>query len=187
MNFINSIMILAIAVSCQDQSKTSVKQGIAEVNGTQLYYEMAGKGQPIVLIHGNGVDSRQWNDQFMALASNFQVVRYDVRGFGKSAMPVLEEKYSHHGDLKALLDYLDIKKAHICGSTDFCLAWPEYYLSLISAGPWVFGYHSPAAKDLYSVMDSVGKVFKKDGAKAAMEHWIGNTVFSNSFQDAKTR
>ena len=95
------LMILAIAVSCQDQSKTSVKEGIAEVNGTQLYYEMAGKGQPIVLIHGNGVDSRQWNDQFMALASNFQVVRYDVRGFGKSAMPVLEEKYSHHDDLKA--------------------------------------------------------------------------------------
>jgi pimeloyl-ACP methyl ester carboxylesterase len=70
---------------------------------------------------------------------------------------------------------------------DFCLAWPEYSLSLISAGPWVFGYYSPAAKDLYSVMDSVGKVFKKDGAKAAMEHWIGNDVFSNSFQNAKTK
>ena len=59
-----------------------VKKGFAEVNDTRLYYEIVGRGHPLVLVHGFSVDNRVWDDQFEALAKRFRVLRYDVRGFG---------------------------------------------------------------------------------------------------------
>jgi len=56
--------------------------GIAAVNGTTLFYEMAGAGHPWVLIHGHLLDRRSWDDQFALFAQHFQVIRYDQRGFG---------------------------------------------------------------------------------------------------------
>lgn len=38
--------------------------GFAEVNGTRLYYEVAGSGRPLVLIHGFSLDTCMWDDQF---------------------------------------------------------------------------------------------------------------------------
>ncbi len=117
---------------------SSIKSGYAEVNGTKLYYEVAGGGEPIVLIHGFTFDTRMWDDQFKEFSKQYRVIRYDVRGFGKSSTPNEGEPYSHHGDLKALLDYLDIKKAHILGlsmggsiAINFTLEYPDYATSLI--------------------------------------------------------
>ena len=60
--------------------------GFAEVSGTRLYYEDAGSGQPVVFIGvGGGMDHRLWDDQFPVFARRFRVVRYDIRGWGKSA------------------------------------------------------------------------------------------------------
>src|SRR5688500_3428502 len=59
--------------------------GFAEVNGTRLYYETAGRGLEVVLIHGGLVDSRLWDEQVGTLSKRFRVVRYDLRGYGRSA------------------------------------------------------------------------------------------------------
>ncbi len=90
------------------------QQGIAEVNGTGLYYEIAGSGYPLVLIHGFGLDTRMWDDQFEAFARHYRVVRYDMRGYGKSVPPT-DESYSQTDDLKALLEHLRIDRAHVFG------------------------------------------------------------------------
>ena len=58
-----------------------VSSGYADVDGTRLYYELAGEGDPVVLIHGNFGDRRHWDDQFSALAEGCTVLRYDCRGF----------------------------------------------------------------------------------------------------------
>jgi len=86
----------------------------AEVNGTRLYYEVAGSGQALVLIHGFSTDCRQWKDQIEFFKSDYKVICYDMRGFGKSTVPS-GMNYSHAEDLRALLDHLDIEKAHILG------------------------------------------------------------------------
>ena len=86
-----------------------VQQGLAEVNGARLYYEVAGSGHPLVLIHAYALDTRMWDSQFEEFAQRYQVVRYDVRGFGRSAPPT-EESYSHVEDLKALLDLLSLPR-----------------------------------------------------------------------------
>src|SRR5689334_13901882 len=89
-----------------------VTQGFAEVNGTQLYYEMAGQGEPLVLIHGRLLHSGQWDEQFLEFAQHYRVIRHDVRGFGKSRM---RDSGSDVEDLRALLDYLHIDHAHLLG------------------------------------------------------------------------
>ena len=55
------------------------QSGIADVNGTRLYFERAGSGAPVVLLHGGNLDSRMWDDQFVPLSRAFTVVRYDIR------------------------------------------------------------------------------------------------------------
>lgn len=59
--------------------------GFAPVRGGRLHYEIAGTGDPIVFVHGNEGDCRHWDAQFEAFAKEFRVVRYDVRGFGRSS------------------------------------------------------------------------------------------------------
>ena len=48
------------------------QEQFAEVNGTRLYYEVAGTGYPLVLIHGFACDTTYWDDQFEAFAKILQ-------------------------------------------------------------------------------------------------------------------
>ena len=78
-----------------------VTTGTLAHNGGDLHWEAAGAGQPVVLVHGFSLDRRMWDDQFAPLAEHFRVVRYDLRGFGKSSVP--NGPYSHVDDLAALV------------------------------------------------------------------------------------
>ena len=74
----------------EETEEIQIETGYAEVNNTRLYYEVAGSGDAILLIHGNGGDRRHWDEQFEVFAKDYKVVRFDVRGFGKSAKPANE-------------------------------------------------------------------------------------------------
>jgi pimeloyl-ACP methyl ester carboxylesterase len=63
-----------------DEIRTNA--GFVEVRGAPLYYEDAGTGSALVLIHEGIADSRMYDDQFDALARHYRVVRYDLHGFG---------------------------------------------------------------------------------------------------------
>ena len=79
-----------------------VETAYADLNGTRLYYELAGAGDALVLVHGFGLDRRMWDSQFTAFAEQWRVVRYDLRGFGRSAPLVAGRAYRHIDDLVAL-------------------------------------------------------------------------------------
>lgn len=116
-----------------------MKHGVLNVNEANLYYEIKGDGSPIVFISGGGVmDRRCWDDQFESFARYNKVIRYDIRGLGKSSRPT--EQFSHSDDLYALLKSLEITKAHIVGlsaggaiAIDFTLEHPEMVDRLILA------------------------------------------------------
>ncbi|NTU85467.1 MAG: alpha/beta fold hydrolase, partial [Chloroflexales bacterium] len=57
------------------------------VDDTQVYYERAGAGEPVLLIHGLGSSVRDWELQVPALAAQYQVIAADLRGHGRSAKP----------------------------------------------------------------------------------------------------
>ncbi|HEU5011037.1 MAG TPA: alpha/beta fold hydrolase [Roseiflexaceae bacterium] len=110
--------------------------GYADVNGARLYYEAAGEGHPLVLIHAGICDSRMWDEQVVVFAPHFRVIRYDVRGFGRSRMP--DGPFAQHQDLHALLACLEVKRAHIIGvsmactiALEFALAYPDMVSSLV--------------------------------------------------------
>jgi 3-oxoadipate enol-lactonase len=153
------------------------RSGFAEVNGTRLYYETAGTGDAIVLLHGLAADSRYWQVLFDALAQHYQVVRYDLRGFGQSALPT-SEPYTHADDLRALLDFLAIKRAHVLGNSfggvnaiNFALAYPAMTRSLILVGNEVQGAEGlpPATAVEDAAWAAVFAVLKQGDKRAAAE------------------
>ena len=80
-----TVLSVLLAGILAQGAMAAVQTGIAEVNGTKLYYEMAGSGRVIILLHGGAVDRRAWDDQFTEFAAKYKVIRYDLRGAGKSA------------------------------------------------------------------------------------------------------
>jgi len=118
--------------------------GKADINGAQLYYEVKGTGQPLLLVHAGVADSRMWEAQFEAFSEAYQAIRFDLRGFGRSNMP--SGSFSNHKDVRALLDFLGIEKAFLLGisfggliALDFTLAYPDYVQALILGAPSVSG------------------------------------------------
>src|ERR1700754_1180530 len=59
----------------------------ADVNGVKLHYLVAGKGDPVVLLHGFAETSHMWRPLIAKLAANYTVIAPDLRGFGQSASP----------------------------------------------------------------------------------------------------
>jgi 3-oxoadipate enol-lactonase len=122
------------------------QRSITDVNRTQLHYEVAGTGDPVVFVHGFGGDLRIWDAQFPVFAQRYRVLRYDIRGHGKSALPT-SEPYAHADDLKALLDHCEISRAHVIGlsmggeiAVNFALAYPERVESLVLVGSSLGGF-----------------------------------------------
>lgn len=180
--------------------KTNIDSGFASVNGTKLYYEIAGKGDPLVLIHGSFGDRRFWTYQFNSLSKKFKVICYDVRGFGKSALPDSNESYTDAADLDALMQYLKIEKAHICGlslgsiiAIDLALAYPQRCISLILIGPRVAGdatdeYKSANGDSIRAIIAKTTAIARSQGAKAATDFlWTGNHAMGRTVISPETK
>lgn len=101
-------------------------------------YSRAGRGRPIVLLHGLGMRASIWSPQVEALARDYDVVTFDMLGHGGSSLPPEDAVLSDYSDqLLSLLDGLGIAAAHIVGhsmgaliSLEFALAHPERVLSI---------------------------------------------------------
>ena len=162
-------------------------QGFADVNGTRLYYETAGAGRSIVLVHAFTFDTRMWDDQFEPFAQHYQIIRYDIRGYGKSAVPT-EEAYYHADDLKGLLDHLGIERAHVLGlslgaaiATEFAVAYPQMTSALIAADPVLWGYRwSPESEELLGRIWEAGQT---SGVEAARAVWLAHPFFAPALRN----
>lgn len=128
-----------------------VKQGYVEFEHTKLYYEEAGEGEPLILIHGHSFDNSEWDPQFLNLSRNFRVIRYDCRGYGRSSNPVEGEEFLHANDLVTLMDSLNIDKAHLVGLsmggfivTDMIAIHEDRILSAVAASGDIFPVPGPS-------------------------------------------
>jgi len=123
--------------------KHQSQSGFISIHNAKLYYEVAGMGTPLVMIHAGVADSRMWNNEFAYFAQSNQVIRYDMRGYGKSE-PV-EGEFSHLSDLDLLLETLGIHEPIVimgCSmggglAMDFALTYPSKVkaLVMIDSGP----------------------------------------------------
>lgn len=194
--------MVSLSVVAKEAQYKIADSGYAHVTGTNLYYEIAGHGEAIVFVHGSFGDRRHWDLQFFELSKRYKVLRYDLRGFGRSANPDTGTVYRDADDLSALMEYLKIPKAHICGLSsgsfvvfDFALAYPEKCISLIPIGPRVAGdeadeYKTPATDSLRKAVAIVIDILKTRGKKEAVDLlWNGNNALANSVrsEDARKR
>jgi pimeloyl-ACP methyl ester carboxylesterase len=87
------------------------------VNDLDHYYEQHGEGPSLVFVHGAFVDSRMWDPQLKHFSTEYRVLRYDLRGHGRTGPSELK-KYSidtFADDLSDLLDALEIENPIVCG------------------------------------------------------------------------
>ena len=89
----------------------------ALVNGINIHYVQIGKGPDLVLIHGIASNLGQWQLSILpALAEEFRVTMYDLRGHGYSDMPLRGYTPDHMvNDFSGLMDYLHVERAFILG------------------------------------------------------------------------
>ena len=135
------VLIAMVLVPINEVMGKKPLSGLAEVNGGSLYYEVKGEGFPVVLVSGGGIlDRRGWDEQFPVFARHFKVIRYDVRGIGKSSRPT--GPFSHSDDLYRLLKFLGVKRVHVVAlsvggamAIDFTLEHPDFVDHLVLAAP----------------------------------------------------
>ena len=122
-----------------------IQTGFADINGSKLFYEVAGNGPVLVLAHAGIADSRMWDDQLPVFAQNYRVIRFDFRGYGRSTSN--GGPFFLHEDLCQLLRFLHVERADLIGCSlggrviiDLALAYPEMVNSLVVAGSGLGGY-----------------------------------------------
>lgn len=139
------------------------------LNNSVIYYEVYGKGQPLLLLHGNGQSISAFYRQIEPLSKHYQVIAVDTRAQGKSRDSLNHDlKYElFASDMKQLLDSLQLKKVNVVGWSDggitalmMALKYPKYVNKIAVMGANLFpegiapgtlqdfqkNYH-PASKD----------------------------------------
>jgi 3-oxoadipate enol-lactonase len=155
--------------------------GMVAVNGTHLYYEQAGSGHPLVLIHGFTLNTQMWEDQFAVFARHYRVIRYDMRGFGRSALPT-EELFTAVDDLRALLDALGVSCTFVLGlsrggsvAIDFALAHPERTCALVLVDPALGGW--PWSEAFSQSMRELEIAARTQDVDKARQSWLAHPFF----------
>ncbi|MFI5268216.1 MAG: alpha/beta fold hydrolase [Chloroflexota bacterium] len=116
----------------------------ANVNGLDLYYEVAGDGFPVVFCHEFAGDHRSWAPQVRYFSRLYRCVTYSQRGYPPSAIPARAEEYSEDlliEDLRGLFREMGIEQAHVVGFSmggsvvlNFGIRYPELCRSIVAAG-----------------------------------------------------
>lgn len=107
---------LALTASVQAQTSVKITDRFANVNGVRLHYLVAGKGEPVILLHGYAQTSRMWRPLIIELSKTRSVIAPDLRGFGQSSKPNSGyEKKTMAQDVHALATSLGYQRATIVG------------------------------------------------------------------------
>ncbi|MGG1658208.1 alpha/beta fold hydrolase [Brevibacillus sp. NRS-1366] len=145
--------------------------GFVTVKEADIYYEIAGKGNSIVFLHGAPLDSRMWEPQMDALSKQFQVIRFDLRGLGKTKDPGFP--FTLYEDIHSLLQTLQIEKASFVGASfgsyvgvEFALAYPEMVERLVLVCP---GGFEPPSEDRQQWFKKMTEAFHHGNIEEALD------------------
>ena len=170
---------------------------VIKVNGIDLYYEVHGEGEPLLLIMGYGSNSGHWFVILPRLATRFKTIIFDNRGTGRSGKP--EIPYTADmmvGDAVGLLDALDVESAHVFGvsmggmiAQEIALGHPSRVKKLILGCTSCGGPHS-----IGSTPEATAFLFDPERAKLSDEEralstvpWLWNQDFIDKHPEAVER
>jgi pimeloyl-ACP methyl ester carboxylesterase len=160
---------------------------VLNYNNGKINYNVTGEGDPIVLIHGFGLDSRIWEKQVEQLSKTNKVITYDLRGFGKSSIP--NGKYSHTEDLHELLKELGIQKAKIVGhsfggeiAVEYALEYPNEVNNLVLISPSLRGVKGDTSE--WEALEELGKT---GNIEALRKRILENPLFKNLKEGSRVK
>jgi len=119
-----------------------------------LHHEVAGEGPAVVFVHAGICDSGMWDHQWQSLASGRRLLRYDMRGYGRSPLP--PEPYSSARDLLDVMDAAGIERAALVAvslggrvALEVALVEPARVSGLVVVGSGLPGHDwSPQAREV---------------------------------------
>jgi pimeloyl-ACP methyl ester carboxylesterase len=121
------------------------ESGFVEVPGGSLYYEAAGSGPAVLLVHAGVANLRMWDPLVPLLSDRYRVVRYDTRGYGMTESEHVD--FSNRDDLVAVLDHGGTETAAVVGASrggiialDSVIEYPERFDALVVVGGGVSGF-----------------------------------------------
>jgi 3-oxoadipate enol-lactonase len=144
---------------------------------TELYREVEGSGAAILLVHGNGANTRIWGRSADDLAATHRVIAYDRRGFGRSPGPLARSFRDHVADAAALLRELDAVPATVLGwsgggvvAAGLAVEHPDLVSALVLEEPGIHLSLNPTLALLASgARIEYARWVKRDERRAAQE------------------
>lgn len=134
-------------------------------DGTPLYYEVRGRGEPTIWVYGIACLMNHWHHQLEYFSNHYQVISFDLRGHNQSGIPKDLSQMTVNAmarDLVALMDHLGLEKAHFAGHSfgvpvliEFSQLAPERALSYT----FINGFAKNPIQGMFGV-DLVEKLFK---------------------------
>jgi pimeloyl-ACP methyl ester carboxylesterase len=146
----------------------------AAVNGIKIYYEQYGKGEPLLLLHGNSESIGSFRLQIPELSQQYRVIAVDTRGQGKSTEDGTTYTYDLFADdMNALLDQLQLDSVNILGWSDggntgliMAMKYPRKVKKLVTMGANVFIDNTVVEKWVFKELNKQLKEIKNDTAYA---------------------
>ena len=110
------VVSLTIATTVRPQARPAIQDRFASVGGVRLHYLVAGKGEPVILLHGYAENSHMWRPLIPELAKTHTVIAPDLRGFGQSSKPMTGyDKKTMAQDIHALAQSLGYQHEVVVG------------------------------------------------------------------------
>jgi pimeloyl-ACP methyl ester carboxylesterase len=154
-------------------------------DGVKLWVEEAGSGTPVIFVHEFGGDVRSWEPQLRFFARNYRAIAYNARGYPPSDVPEDVSMYGQQraaDDILAVLDALEIDKAHIVGlsmggfaALHFGFHYPDRALSLTVAGAGYGAHPDVHAQFAQETKEVAGRILSDTMAEFSKIYAIGPT------------
>ncbi|MSO91816.1 MAG: alpha/beta hydrolase [Rhodospirillales bacterium] len=141
--------------------------------GVKLYYEVTGKGRPIIFVHEFAGDCRSWEPQVRYFSRLYRCITFNARGYPPSDVPKKQAAYGQDistDDVAAVLSHLKIEKSHVVGlsmgahmAVNFAIRHPRRTRSIVVAGAG-FGSIAEKRKEFIAVIENNARTFEREGA-----------------------
>jgi pimeloyl-ACP methyl ester carboxylesterase len=151
----------------------AVESGFIQLDGGKIFYEAAGQGPVIVMIHDGLLHRETWNAQFAVFAKQYRVIRFDRRGYGRSTAST--KPFSQLDDLFEVMKTLKLERATLVGcsaggmlSIHFALDHPKMVSALVLVGPIVSGL---GFSDHFAARGNRGMPANNASVEQKIEYW----------------
>lgn len=158
---------------------TTATTGMVGVNGTQLYYEASGAGQPLLFVHGMCGDASVWADQMRRLSPHFRCVAYDRRGHSRSPLGQVAQRSVelHADDAAQLITELGLAPCIVVGSSggarvlvDLIRRYPQLVTGAVLSEPPLTALDAEVGKEFVGrIKPAVEAAVANGGPRAAVD------------------